>query len=222
MHDQPDDPSIIASRHGLAALLRGWWLRVEATGQDRCHATLGGPGLRAVCTTLSRAAATAVWIIDGTTCASPEALTLRLQRGWPPRELILVDGVVELCDVEAVSSAIEGGQSPFDVECRTLIHLRTGEDTMHIEAADPEALDTVAAALLRSHVARCLHVSPDAVVEPPLDVVIHAREGADMLLRPIETQVMSTSVDVGLARTDNAPAPTTLIYDRTTKTWHTD
>ena len=27
-----------------------------------------------------------MWIIDGTTCASPEALTLRLQRGWKAAE----------------------------------------------------------------------------------------------------------------------------------------
>ena len=105
--------------HGLAALLRGWWLRTEAL-DGRCKATVGGPGLLALCHALARAARRPMWVVDGVTCASMDALSRRLRTGWPPRRLVLVDGVVELCDVEAIERAIARGDSPFDAELRTL------------------------------------------------------------------------------------------------------
>ena len=206
--------------HGLAALLRGWWLRTEAL-DGRCKATVGGPGLLALCHALARAARRPMWVVDGVTCASMDALSRRLRTGWPPRRLVLVDGVVELCDVEAIERAIARGDRPFDAELRTLVDLTVGEDSVAMESIDPEAIDMVAVALLRAHVARCLHVSAGDITEPDLDVVMRVREGADMLLRPIETDIMAGSVDVGLARTGDHPARSSIVFDRETGAWHT-
>ncbi len=223
-HDNTSDffatPRPAASTHGLAALLRGWWLRVDAPDADRSRVTLGGPSLLALCGTLTRAAYSPMWVTQGHTYAGLDTLAQRLRRGWPPRRLVLVDGLVELGDLHAIDRAIAAGQSPFDVELRTLIDLVVGEETITMTSADPEAIDMVAAALLRAHVARCLHVPPDVVREPDLDVVIRLRANSDLLLRPIETEVMAGSVDVGIARTGTAPAPSSIIYDRTTGQWH--
>lgn len=208
--------------HGLVALLRGWWLRIEATdGRHNTKATVGGPGLLPLCHTLARAAHKPMWIADGVTCASINALDHRLRTAWLPQRLVLVDGAVELCDVEAIERSIERGDTPFDAELRSLVYITVGEDSVAVETVDPEAIDMVAATLLRSHVARCLQVSAEDVAEPDLDVVMRVREGSDMLLRPIETEVMAGSVDVGLARTSDNPARSSIVYDRTTGSWHT-
>ena len=212
------------STPGLTALLQGWWLRVEtADGHRSVHqhaATVCGPGVLSICTALSRTAAQGQWIVDGQICGGINALTRWLRTQWPARRLTLIDGVAEPSDAFAVAKATEHGDSPFDVECRTLADLRVGRDVMHVETADPEAIDMLAATLVRGHVARCVGCSPDAVPEPRLDIMIRARAKCDLLLRPIETDVMSTSIDVGLGRSTNNPAHESLVFDRVTRAWH--
>ena len=206
---------------GLASLLRGWWIRTDATDGRHC-ATVGGPGLLAVCRSLARAAKQPSWIIDGQIFSGMAELEQRLQRSWPPRRVVLVDGLVELSDAHAIDRALVRGDSPFDAELRTVADLKPGTDSMVVEAVDPQMLDMITIALLRGHVARCLQVCLRDVAEPELDTVQCARAGADLLLRPIETRVMSGSVDVGLGRVVNQAATEAIIFDRKTGAWHTD
>ena len=215
---QPD------STPGLAALLQSWWLRVEAAdGHQSVHrhaATICGPGVLLVCTALSRTASQGQWIVDGRIFVGMDALARWLPTQVPPRRITLIDGVAEPSDACAITKATEHGDSPFNVECRTLADVRVGRDAMHIESRDPVAIDMLAATLMRGHVARCIGCSPDAVPEPQLDIMTRARAKCDLLLRPIETDVMSTSIDVGLGRSTNNPARESLVFDRVTRAWH--
>jgi len=218
-HTQPPD-----SMPGLAALLQGWWLRVETAGGHRSEhrhaATVCGPGVLAVCTALARTAARGQWMVDGRICVGMDALARWLRTQWPPRQLTLIDGVAEPRDARAVQQAVERGDSPFEVECRAIADVRVGADAMHVETVDPEGIDMLASTLLRGHVARCLQCKPDDLTEPALDIMVRARADCDLLLRPIETDVMRTSVDVGLGRTANNPARESLVFDRITGAWH--
>jgi hypothetical protein len=206
---------------GLASLLRGWWIRTDAI-DGRHRATVGGPGLLAVCRCLARAAKQPSWVIDGQIFDGMHELEQRLRRSWPPRRVVLVDGPVELSDAEAIDRALVRGDSPFDVELRTMADLKPALDSFVVEVIDPEMLDMVTIALLQGHVARCLQVRAIDVDEPELDTVLCARAGSDLLLRPIETRVMSGSVDVGLGRVVNQAATEAIIFDRKTGMWHTD
>ncbi|MCH2135149.1 MAG: hypothetical protein MK101_01050 [Phycisphaerales bacterium] len=160
------------------------------------------------------------WIVDGSIHAQAD---LALKAGQESAQrLLLVDGVLEQADVEVIQRVIAGGGSAFDVEIRALAEVCVREDSIEIECLDPEAVDMLAANLLRAHVARCLQCAPGSITEPPLDIVARARSGSDLMLRPIETDVMRSTVDVGLGRRTNSPARDSIIYDRLTGTWHMD
>jgi hypothetical protein len=173
-----------------------------------------------LCDALACPIAKAQWIVDGRICVGMDALARWCMTHWPPRRLTLIDGIAEKIDAKAIGTAVDQGASPFDVECRAVADIRVGTEAMHIQAIDPKAIDRLTATLLREHVARCIGCGINTITNPPQDIMIRARSGSDVLLRPIETDVMSTAVDVGLGRNTSHPSRESIVFDRVTGAWH--
>ncbi|HBZ96620.1 MAG TPA: hypothetical protein DEO57_02105 [Phycisphaerales bacterium] len=101
-----------------------------------------------------------------------------------------------------------------------------GADATGIRARSRDDLLRVGGNVLRNHVRSRLDARQCGVTAPETDFMHHllARSGA-FAIRPIETEVYSTWVDVGISTSPDAaeqPADLSLIYDLVSNTWHAD
>ena len=100
------------------------------------------------------------------------------------------------------------------------------DDTAGIRARSRDHLLLVGGNVLRNHVRSRLAARRFDVTSPETDFMHHllARSGT-FAIRPIETEVYSTWVDVGVSTSPEPvgkPADVSLIYDLISNTWHAD
>ncbi len=136
-----------------------------------------------------------------------------------------VSGPIEESDVDALKRAEEVGKSPLDAEMRARIALRSraiGRVELHLR--DQSAAPLFVAECLRHYLAARLHRLAHMVARPELWQIERLLSLTGILLvRPVETEVFSTSADVGISTHpdhEEIPADRSLIYDLPSNTWH--
>lgn len=141
---------------------------------------------------------------------------------------VRIDGPVEESDATAIFDALAAGQSPLDVELRAeaVMEVRCGNRVMVTSRNEEDILRFVADSL-RHYLASVRNVAAATLAAPDLGLV-HAlldRSG-QITVRPLETEVYSTAIDVGVSTGDQhggmRPADQSLIYDIHSDTWHGD
>jgi hypothetical protein len=145
----------------------------------------------------------------------------------PAKRLLIVEveGPIEGRDAIAMNKALDARLSPLDVEIRATAAMEICNDrtvTLHVRDKN-RAIDVVAenfrhylAALRDRSVA---HFAPPALWQLER---LFTLTGA-LTVRPIETQVFSTSIDVGINTSRDEvtqPADRSLIFDVPSNTWH--
>ena len=100
------------------------------------------------------------------------------------------------------------------------------DDVASIRTPSRDQLLCVGGNLLRNHVRSRIDARRCDVTAPEVDFMHHllARSGT-FAIRPIETEVYSTWVDIGISTSpdvDGTPADLSLIYDLISHTWHAD
>ncbi|MBT4529820.1 MAG: hypothetical protein HOC27_01315 [Phycisphaerae bacterium] len=131
-----------------------------------------------------------------------------------------VRGPVELGDANAIVHNVEYSDSPLkaDLRMHSIVHSKDGESTRaHVrEYDDALALAATAIAKYTSSILGDTCSSPDlGLVDSVLD-----RTGL-VSIRPIETEIFSTFVDVGISTNGpSSPADSVLIYDIHSDSWH--
>lgn len=138
---------------------------------------------------------------------------------------VLVAGPVEQSDGKAMMQAIEAGRSPLEVEFRAIAALEVQRDrvaTLHVRDKDYAAM--MVAENFRHYLAalRSRPASEFATPEPSQLRRLLEVSGS-ITVRPIETDVFSTSIDVGISTATDGrrtPADKSLIYDVPSNTWH--
>lgn len=145
----------------------------------------------------------------------------------PTLSIIRIDGPVEPADAEALAAAIRAGRSPFAAEIRTTFAASfLGDGSMVAESGDVDPLLALVAERLRLYLAGIRSVSPDEVARPELGLVHRLLDRTGRLsVRPIETEVFSTAVDVGFSTDPEGPgrpADASLVYDLHANSWHGD
>jgi hypothetical protein len=82
----------------------------------------------------------------------------------------------------------------------------------------------IAATLLRQHAAAALQRRAADIASPDRDVVAALLDRDGMSLRGLETERFPGFLDIGIAGVarEANPATRSVIYDRVTRTWHTD
>lgn len=139
--------------------------------------------------------------------------------------VVLVEGDVDQRDAAAMNRALDAGASPLTVEIRAIAAVEILGDrsvVLHTRTKD-QALEVVAQnfrhylAALRDRAATRFAAPETWQIERLID------ETGALTVRPIETQVFSTSIDVGINTARERftqPANRSLIYDVHSDTWH--
>ena len=132
-----------------------------------------------------------------------------------------VEGPVEAGDANAIIASVSSSNSPLAAECRMqsmITSTTSGGISAHVRNHD-DALSLVAEAF-RQYASNLLNCN---AAPPELGLVATLFENSDVLsVRPIETEVFSTFLDVGVSSTNETAAEYTLIYDIHSDTWHGD
>ncbi len=139
--------------------------------------------------------------------------------------VVRILGPVEEADALAVKSALSRGHSALEAEVRAIASLRMlSPRSVSLETRDKDSGLTMVSESFRHYVAalrRCpvsdISMPQNWQMERLLDV-----EG-EIAVRPIETEVYSSSIDIGIcaqAGGPTRPANCALIYDVFSNTWH--
>jgi hypothetical protein len=145
--------------------------------------------------------------------------------GDEDRIIVLIDGPVEDSDLRAIAAAAVNGQSPLDVEIRAeaVLHVRPGR-FLTLDCRREDIALSLAAELLRQHLAVLRRQPARAFTAPELWQVQRLLGVTGTLsIQPIETEVFSTAIDVGISTaplSEPRPADRSLIYDIFSRTWH--
>ncbi|MDY7107396.1 MAG: hypothetical protein SYC29_02050, partial [Planctomycetota bacterium] len=141
--------------------------------------------------------------------------------------LVMIDGPIEASDGAAIARALRAGRSPLESELRAVAALEVRHDRgVRLEVRDLDHAAAFVAENFRHYLAalRDRPVDHFAAPEPTLIGRLLDRTGR-MTVRPIETEVYSASIDVGVSTSSNGelrPADGSLIYDIPSNTWHGD
>jgi hypothetical protein len=159
-------------------------------------------------------------VLDADTLHTLTAIT------QPTRLLVVaVGGPIDPADAQAINRAIERARSPLLAELRALAALEVlGDRSVVLHARQREIPLMLVAENFRQYLAAVLDRPASNLAAPEIGVVeqLLAISGA-ITARPIETEVLTTSVDVGVNTSSERftqPANLSLIYDRPSNTWH--
>lgn len=135
-----------------------------------------------------------------------------------------VEGPLDPIDAAALADAVVAGADPLDDE-RVLAAFEVEDDrTVHLVANDFDAAMTLVGENFRHYLAALSDEPPATFSGVPADVLgVWLRDGGAMTIRPIETELYSTFIDVGVCLTAEpscGPARAALIYDHPSATWH--
>lgn len=159
--------------------------------------------------------------IDGRAGVRTEHLE---QGGW----LVAIEGPIEPADAVAIERAVDLGQSPLDAEVRAIAAIRVTEGrVLEAHARHREIAERFIAQAFRRYLANLRGGAVARIASPEPGLIARLTDRRDeFLVRPIETEVYSTSVDIGITHHDDAgtvlPADLSLIYDVYSNTWHGD
>ncbi len=138
---------------------------------------------------------------------------------------VLVDGPIEPADAEAIDLALRAGETPLKADCRAVAAMRIVKDrAVAIETRTRRQAAVFVADNFRQYLAALRDRPADDFSSPETSLIedLLLRTGR-LAVRPIETEVYSTSIDVGVSTISNGeirPADGSLIYDITSDTWH--
>lgn len=144
----------------------------------------------------------------------------------PSRLLVtVIDGPIEAGDVQAIERAIEKNQSPLQAELRAVAAIEVmGDRSVVLHCREKTQALTVVAENFRHYLAALRNRPMDEFAAPdPWQIERLLSVTGLMTIRPIETQIFSTSIDVGVNTAQerfNQPADQSLIYDIPSNSWH--
>jgi hypothetical protein len=146
----------------------------------------------------------------------------------PLRRLRLarVEGEVEARDAAAMAAAAAAGRSPLSAEMRAVAALEVcGDDAVTAELRSRDQALIMVAENLRHYLAALCDRPAQGFEAPPAALMHELLQRRGLTIRPIETQVYSTFIDIGVclgAEEPSKPADRSLIYDLPSRSWHGD
>lgn len=165
-----------------------------------------------------------VIVLEETTVA---ALLAALRMDGVPRLLVRLDGPLEDADARALLAALRRGASPLDADVRAVTAIERTGATGELRAwsRDPDGATAFAGESFRRLVA-CLRAErPEAVAAPDGGLLARLLDRTGGLeIRPRETEVYSTAIDVAIrpGSAGSGPATESIVYDLFADTWHGD
>lgn len=138
-----------------------------------------------------------------------------------------IDGPIEASDARWIARGLESGVSPLATEVRTQRAIVASDQlTLSVHARRERDVMPFVAENLRHYLAAVSGIGLERVPAPDAGLLVPLFEqSGEIAVRPIETDVYSTAVDVGIATSpleSPRPADASLIYDLHATTWHGD
>ena len=169
---------------------------------------------------------------EGESSLGPSCLQ---ERGLMVNESILgriawavqINGPIEVEDAQAIQRAWERGDCLLEAEIRALASVEVkANGVLVLQSRDEDTVLRAAGEVLRTHVA-AQRGQDVAGIAPPDPGLVHGllRTSGSLALRPIETEIYSTWVDVGISTCPTGTAKTadtSVIYDVVGNSWHGD
>lgn len=144
----------------------------------------------------------------------------------PTRLLVaVVEGPIDARDAEAMNKAVDAGRSPLLAELRAIAALEVlGDRAVVLHSRERELALGLVAENFRHYLA-ALSGRPMSKFDAPEGWQVDRLLSLTGMLtvRPIETQVFSTSIDIGINTSKERftqPADRSLIYDIPSNSWH--
>ncbi|MCP3902868.1 MAG: hypothetical protein GY715_04455 [Planctomycetes bacterium] len=141
-------------------------------------------------------------------------------------EATLVEGPIEPGDARAIAEARAHGASALTADLRATAAVRVACDrTLTIETRLEDDALLFVAERLRCYAAALRGQSVQSIERPDPALIGRILERTGYFqIRPIETEVYSTAIDIGIVTSSVAlgPADTALIYDLYANSWHGD
>jgi hypothetical protein len=142
-----------------------------------------------------------------------------------PVTMVLVEGPVEPSDTNAIGAAVAADRSPLDVELRAVAAMKIVNDrAVFVESRDRDVPLTFVAENFRHYLAALRRQPLATFAAPELSLVDRVLSmTGELMVRPIETEVYSTAIDIGIGNNAMGPAKpavTSLIYDIYGNAWY--
>jgi len=140
---------------------------------------------------------------------------------------VLIDGPIEREDGRAILRTIEAGRCPLEGDLRALAAMQVRHDrAIVLQTRDIDQAAAFVAEDFRHYLAALRDQPSEKFAAPELALVERMLDRTGRItVRPIETEVYSTSIDVGISTSSNGElraADGSLIYDIPSNSWHGD
>ncbi|MBG80922.1 MAG: hypothetical protein CMJ39_09470 [Phycisphaerae bacterium] len=144
----------------------------------------------------------------------------------PLRYAACVDGPIEDLDASAIEQAVISGSCMLTTDIRAVAGLISRGGCIEIESRTQRPLLAVIAEMLRRYMARRIRCDHNELPLPDAEIIdlLISRTG-NLSIRSIETEIYPSFIDMGIAfpeSDDIGPATGSVVFDRTSRTWHTD
>lgn len=138
---------------------------------------------------------------------------------------VRIEGPIEPADAIWIQRGLDRGTHPLASEVRAIRSMQAGPNrTLLVHARHVRDAVAFAAEPLRHFLAAIAGLPLAEVPPPEVGLLLPLFEaGGELTVRPIETDVYSTSVDIGIATSppeSPRPADASLIYDLPGASWH--
>lgn len=140
-------------------------------------------------------------------------------------QLVKLTGMVDARDAAAIDAAIANNTSALDADVRAIASMEVVRDniiTMHVR--NPVHAYQLVAENFRQYLAAMLGKPARSLDAPqPWQIERLMSVTGELTVRPIETEIFSTFVDIGISTNPagmTGPAARSLIYDLPSGTWH--
>lgn len=165
--------------------------------------------------------------LDDNTIVLSDAQLVRLlaQVEFDRLAIVRIEGPIERSDARFIRRALAMDGSALEAELRATQAVRIERDeTLLLDARDIERTHALVAENFRHYVAAALNQPLNQIgsLESWHIERLFAPTGT-IIVRPIETDIFSTSVDIGISTDVSGgehPANRSLIYDRPSASWH--
>jgi hypothetical protein len=139
--------------------------------------------------------------------------------------MVRIEGPVEAADAEWIERGLASDVPPLSTELRTVRSIQVRPNrTLLVHVRHPRDAMRFVAETMRHFLAAVAGLPLEHVGPPDVGLLVPLYEpSGEMAVRPIETDVYSTSVDVGVATSppeSPRPADASLIYDLHGGSWH--
>jgi hypothetical protein len=138
---------------------------------------------------------------------------------------VRIEGPLEQGDVKAINGAMDSGKSPLSAELRAEMALEvTNDRSVVLHVREKQLALRLVAENFRHYLSALRNRSVTEFASPePWQIERLLSLSGSLTVRPIETEMFSTSIDVGISTNtggDTKPANRSLIYDIPSNSWH--